>query len=75
MATLMIDFDERSRLAGWPFTVRPGGRFGTSVAFDPTREILDTFRRGFVDLSDLVWGELSSVESAIDEVRSHSAHL
>lgn len=75
MATLMTDVDERSRLAGWPFTARPEGGFGTSIAFNPSSEILDAFRRGFVDLVDLVWGELSDVEAAIDQVRHHATNL
>jgi predicted nucleotidyltransferase component of viral defense system len=75
MATLMIDVDERSRLAGWPFTARPEGGFGTSVAFNPSSEILDAFRRGFVDLDELVWGSLPDVERAIEEVRAQAAFL
>lgn len=75
MANLMTDVDERSRLAGWPFTPRPDAGFATSTAFNPTTEILDAFRRGFVDLSDLVWGELPAVDDAIESVLAHAAYL
>mgnify|MGYP001237389705 CR=1 FL=1 len=75
MASLMTDVDERSRLAGWPSTARPEGGFGTSVAFNPSSEILDAFRLGFVDLSDLVWGELPDVDDAIEMIRSHASRL
>ena len=75
LANLMIDIDERSRLAGWPFTTRPEAGFAASIAFNPTSEILDAFRRGFVDLTELVWGELPNVEDAIETVRSHAAYL
>lgn len=75
MITLMIDVDERSRAAGWSFTPRPDSGFAASAAFDATDEILDAFTRGFVDLAELVWGELPTVANAIDRIRSHADYL
>ena len=75
MAALMVDVDERSRLAGWPFTPRPDAGFAASSAFNPTGEIIDAFETGFVDLAELVWGELPDVEAAIEQTRAHARYL
>ena len=75
MVTLMVDVDERSRVAGWPFTPRPDAGFAASIAFNPTGEIIDAFKSGFVDLAELVGGELPYVEAAIEQIRAHATYL
>lgn len=75
MATLMQDIDARSEAAGWPFTPRPEAGFAASVAFNPTTEIVAAFESGFVQLAELVWGELPSVADSLDEIRSRSQLL
>lgn len=75
MAVLMEDVDARSAAAGWPFTPRPDSGFATSDAFNPSAEIIAAFTQGFTQLAELVWGDLPSVEAAIEEVRSHASLL
>lgn len=75
IAALMNDVDARSDAAGWPFTPRPVDGFAASPAFHPTEDVLAALEAGFVQLAELVWGELPSVTLAIDEVRSHADRL
>lgn len=75
MAELMIDIDARSEAAGWSFTPRPEAGFASSPAFDPSPEIRDAFEAGFAELRELVWGDLPSVDDAIDGIRSRADYL
>lgn len=70
MVELMLDVDARSEAAGWPFTPRPEAGFASSPAFIPNSEVRDALEAGFTQLRELVWGELPSVDEAIEEVRS-----
>lgn len=70
MAELMADVDARSEAAGWPFTPRPEAGFASSPAFVPSPETREALEAGFTQLRELVWGELPSVDEAIEEVRS-----
>ena len=74
IAELMVDVDERSAAAGWPFTPRPEGGFATSVAFGGDDAVAEALRDGYTRLADLVWGELPTFDEAIDNVRRR-AHI
>ena len=71
---LARDVDLRSAAAGWPYSPRPIGGFGSSPAFGSDRQIRSAFEAGFANLSDLVWGKLPSIDEALDQVR-RQAHL
>jgi predicted nucleotidyltransferase component of viral defense system len=75
MAELIIDVDARSEAAGWSFTRRPDEGFAASPVFDPTPEIRQALEAGFVELQELVWGELPSIEETIDQIRSGADYL
>jgi len=75
IAALMEDVDARSQAAGWPFTPRPEAGFAASPAFSPTVAIIEAFETGFVQLGELVWGELPGVADVLDEIRSSSELL
>lgn len=75
MAELMADVDARSEAAGWPFTPRPEAGFASSPAFLPSPETRKALEAGFTQLRELVWGELPSVDDAIEEVRSRADYL
>ena len=74
IAELMVDVDQRSAAAGWPFTPRPDGGFATSVAFGGDDAVAEALRDGYARLADLVWGELPAFDEAIDIVR-RGAHI
>ena len=74
IAELMVDIDERSAAAGWPFTPRPEGGFATSTAFGGDDAVTEALRDGYARLVDLVWGELPTFDEAIDIVRG-GAHI
>lgn len=74
IAELMIDIDERSAAAGWPFTPRPEPGFATSVAFGGDDVVAVALRDGYARLADLVWGDLPAFDEAIDIVRRR-AHV
>ena len=75
IAELMVDVDERSAAAGWPFTPRPEGGFATSVAFGGDDAVAEALRDGYTRLADLVWGELPTFDEAIDNVRRRAQIL
>jgi predicted nucleotidyltransferase component of viral defense system len=75
MAELMVDIDARSEAAGWPFSPRPEAGFAASPVFAPNSVLREAFEAGFANLRELVWGELPSVDEAIEEVRSWASHL
>lgn len=71
----MADVDARSATAGWGFTPRPERGFAASPVFGTDPETRDSLAGGFLDLRELVWGNLPSVDEAIEEVRSGAAYL
>jgi len=71
MAERMVDVDARSVGAGWRFTPRPDAGFAMSRALSDDPDVSEAYRRGFVDLADLVWGDLPSPELLRAEIRAH----
>lgn len=69
---LMVDIDQRSKAAGWPFTPRPESGFATSVAFGGDEAVTASLRDGYTQLANLVWGDPPTYDEAIDVVRSNA---
>jgi hypothetical protein len=65
MEDLMVDVDERSRKAGWPFTPRPPAGFAASAAFSPDAEISAALRSGYEDIAPMFWGERPSFDAMV----------
>lgn len=68
---LMVDIDERSEAAGWPFTPRPEGGFADSPAFGDNPSVSDALREGYTRVGELVWARLPSFDDAIEIVRDN----
>ena len=75
MVELMADVDARSEVAGWPFTPRPEAGFAASPAFALSPDTREALEAGFMQLRELVWGDLPSVDDAIEEVLSWADYL
>ncbi|MHB8245898.1 MAG: nucleotidyl transferase AbiEii/AbiGii toxin family protein [Acidimicrobiales bacterium] len=75
IAELMIDIDEKSRLAGWPFTPRPFDGFAASPAFGEDPDIVGAIVAGYVDAAPLIWGEQPSFDQIIACIHEHAELL
>jgi hypothetical protein len=67
----MVDIDERSEAAGWPYTPRPDEGFAVSPAFSGDESTGGALRAGYAGLTDLVWGRLPTFDEAIAIIRDN----
>jgi predicted nucleotidyltransferase component of viral defense system len=69
MAELMVDVDRRSEIAGWSYTPRPSEGFAASPAFGDDAEVIGALRQGYVQIRQLLWGDVPDFDHMLSFIR------